>query len=222
MRLARGGVPMKSCDIVSVDPESPDPDAINKAASLIKTSGLVVFPTSSFYGIGAQAFNAEAVERVFQVKKRNPEKPLLILIASLTDLDALVQSIPKTARCLMEAFWPGNLTLVFEAANRLPLNLTGYTKKIGIRLAGHPVAISLIRAVGAPITGTSANLSGHAPCSAVTDLEPHFRDQVDLVLNAGTLGRGEPSTVVDITGDTAKILREGAIHASKIRTVLKG
>jgi L-threonylcarbamoyladenylate synthase len=205
-----------------VDPESPDPDAITRAADLIRTRGLVVFPTSSFYGLGAQALNPEVVERVFQVKQRDPEKPLLILIASKTDLDALVQSIPQTAKRLMEAFWPGSLTLVFKAKDRLPPNLTGYTKKIGIRLAGHPVASSLTRAVGSPITGTSANLSGHAPCSAVADLGPNFRDQVDLILDAGTLGRGEASTVVDVTSDTAKILREGAVDSAKIRAVLEG
>jgi L-threonylcarbamoyladenylate synthase len=213
---------MKSCEIVSVDSESPDPDAITRAADLVRTGGLVIFPTSSFYGLGAPALNAEAVGRIFQVKQRDPEKPLLILIASRTDLDALVRSIPETAKRLMKAFWPGSLTLVFEATNRLPPNLTGYTKKIGIRLAGHPVAGSLTKAVGAPITGTSANLSGHAACSAVADLEPHFRHQVDLILDAGTLGSGEASTVVDVTSDIPKILREGAIDSARIRTVLEG
>ncbi|MBW2172822.1 MAG: threonylcarbamoyl-AMP synthase [Deltaproteobacteria bacterium] len=213
---------MKSCEILSVDPESPDPDSITRAAALIKTGGLVIFPTSSFYGIGAPALDAEAVDRVFQVKKRDPEKPLLILIASLTDLDALVQLIPGTATRLMKAFWPGSLTLVFEAADRLPRNLTGYTKKIGIRLARHPVAISLTKGVGAPITGTSANLSGQAACSDVADLAPRFLDQVDLVVDAGRLGGGKGSTVVDVTADPPKILREGGIDAAKIQTVLKG
>lgn len=213
---------MKSCEILSVDPEFPDQDSITRAAALIKTGGLVIFPTSSFYGIGAAALDAEAVGRVFQVKQRDPENPLLILIASLTDLDALVQSIPETATHLMKAFWPGSLTLVFEAADRLPPNLTGYTNKIGIRLAGHPVAISLAKGVGAPITGTSANLSGQAACSAVADLEPRFLDQVDLVVDAGRVGGGKASTVVDVTADPPKILREGAIDAAKIRTVLEG
>ena len=212
---------MKRCEIVSVDPESPDSDAITKAADVIKAGGLVVFPTRSFYGLGAQALNDEAVGRVFQVKERDPDKPLLILIAARMDLDPLVQSIPEAATRLIEAFWPGSLTLVFEAADVLPPNLTGYTGKIGIRLAGHPVARSLTKAVGTPITGTSANLSGRAPCSAVADLEPRFRDQVALILDAGTLGSGEASTVVDVTSDAAEILREGAIHTSQIHAVLR-
>ena len=213
---------MNRCEILPVNPESPDRDAISRAAALIRTGGLVVFPTRSFYGLGAQALNDEAVGRVFQVKERDPKKPLLIFIASRMDLNPLVQSISETAMRLMQAFWPGSLTLVFEAADGLPLNLTGYTRKIGIRLAGHPVARSLTKAVGGPITGTSANLSGRAPCSAVAGLEPRFLDQVDLILDAGPLGGGEASTVVDVTLDIAKVLREGAIDTSQIRTVLEG
>jgi L-threonylcarbamoyladenylate synthase len=222
VRAARGEVPMRSSEVLSVDPESPDPDSISRAAALIKKGGLVVFPTSSFYGLGTEALNAEAVERVFQVKKRDPQKPLLILIASLPDLDPLVQSIPQDAMRLIKAFWPGSLTLVFEAADRLPSNLTGYTRRIGIRLAAHPVACCLTRGVGAPITGTSANLSGHAACSAVAHLDHHIRDHVDLVLDGGRLGGGEGSTVVDVTADSPKILRQGAIEAESIWTVLKG
>jgi L-threonylcarbamoyladenylate synthase len=213
---------MRRCEVLPVDPQSPDPKSISRAAALIKKGGLVVFPTSSFYGLGTEALNAESVERVFQVKKRDPQKPLLILIASLPDLDPLVQSIPENATRLIKAFWPGSLTLVFVASDRLPSNLTGYTKTIGIRLAAHPVACGLTRAVGTPITGTSANLSGHPACSAVAYLDHHIRDHVDLVLDGGRLGGGEGSTVVDVTADPPKILRQGAIQAERIWTVLKG
>lgn len=212
---------MRGCEILPVDPDSPDPDSINRTAALIKKGGLVVFPTSSFYGLGTYALNAEAVGRVFQVKKRDPQNPLLIVIASVSDLDPLVQSIPQTAIRLMKAFWPGGLTLVFEAASLLPPNLTGYTGRIGIRLAGHPVARTLTKAVGSPITGTSANLSGHGACSEVAHLDHHIRDEVDLVLDAGRLGGGEGSTVVDVTADPPKILRQGVIAAEKIWTVLR-
>ena len=211
---------MNGCEILSVNPESPDQDTIRKAAALIKMGGLVVFPTSSFYGLGAEAFNAEAVARVFRVKKRDPQNPLLILIASLADLAPLVRSIPKTATCLMETFWPGGLTLVFQAAERLPSNLTGYTGKIGIRLGGYPVASSLVQAVGGPITGTSANLSGKGGCTEVADIDPCITDQVDLVLDAGILAGVRESTVVDVTVAPPKILRVGAIDAKKIWAAL--
>lgn len=213
---------MKGCEILSVDPEFPDQETINKAARLIKEGGLVVFPTSSFYGLATDAFNREAVDKVFRVKKRDPQKPLLILIACLADLAPLVRVIPRTAMRLVEVFWPGSLTLVFLAADLLPPNLTGYTGQIGIRLAGHPVACSLVKAVGSPITGTSANLSGKGACTAVAKLGYHVRNQVDLVLDAGTLVGVKGSTVVDVTVDPPKILRDGVIGAEKIWAVLKG
>ena len=212
----------EACEVLSVDSESPDQNTIGKAAVLIKTGGLVVFPTSSFYGLGAEAFNAEAVDKVFRIKKRNPQKPILILIACLSDLAPLVRSIPKTATHLMEAFWPGGLTLVFHAAASVPSNLTGYTGKIGIRLASHPVASALAKTVGGPITGTSANLSGRQGCTSVAEIDRDIKDQVDLVLDAGTLGGVRGSTVVDVAIDPPKVLREGDINAERIWAALKG
>jgi L-threonylcarbamoyladenylate synthase len=196
---------MKGCEILCVDPESPDEDTIDKAAALIKMGGLVVFPTSSFYGLGASAFHSETVEKVFRAKKRDPQNPVLILIASLAEL-----------------VWPGSLTLVFQAADVLPSNLTGNTGKIGIRLASHAVAHNLVSAVGKPITGTSANISGQGGCITVAGLDQHIRDQVDLVIDAGKLPGGEGSTVVDVTVNPPKIIREGAIRAAKIHAVLEG
>ncbi len=199
-----------------MNPEFPHQEMIARAASLIKKGGLVIFPTSSFYGLGANAFNGKAVDKVFRVKKRDPKKPVLILIASLADLAPLVRSIPNTGKRLMEAFWPGSLTLVFHAADLLPSKLTGCTGKIGIRLAAHPVACALLKLVGSAITGTSANLSGKGGCITVAEVDHYIRNQVDLVLDAGRLGGGQGSTVVDVTVDPPKILREGAIDAEKI------
>ncbi len=213
---------MKGRETLYVDPESPDQSTIGKAAALIKKGDLVVFPTSSFYGLGADALNVRAVDKVFQAKKRDPRKPVLILIASLADLAPLVQSIPPTATRLIEAFWPGDLTLVFDAADILPSNLSGHTGKIGIRLAGHPVASALVKAVGSPVTGTSANLSGKGACTAVEHLDLPIGDQVALVLDAGRLAGGKGSTVVDVTTDFPKILRQGAIDAEEIWTAHKG
>ena len=207
---------METHEILSVDTESPEQDTIGKAAASMKKGGLVVFPTSSFYGLGTEAFNAEAVDKVFRVKNRDPQKPVLILVASLADVATLVRSIPKTAMRLIEAFWPGGLTLVFHAADLLPSNLTGYTGKVGIRLASHPVASALITAMGGPITGTSANLSGKGSCTTVAEIDRHIKDQVDLVLDAGKLAGGKGSTVVDVTQDPPKILREGAVGPEKV------
>ena len=212
---------MKGCEILRVDQESPNEDVIGKAAALIRMGGLVVFPTSSFYGLGTSALREEAVDKIFRVKKRDFRNPILVLIASLAELDPLVQSIPKPATRLIETFWPGSLTLVFQAESVLPSNLTGNTQKIGIRLASHAVACSLVRAVGNPITATSANISGQGGCSAVARLDQHITDQVDLVLDAGSLLGGAGSTVVDVTVEPPKVLREGAIAADRIRAALQ-
>ncbi|OEU53088.1 MAG: threonylcarbamoyl-AMP synthase [Desulfobacterales bacterium C00003060] len=212
---------MKDCKILSVHPKSPNRGIIGKAAALVKKGGLVVFPTSSFYGLGTDAFNAETLAKVFRIKNRDLKKPLLILIAGMAELAPLVRSIPKTATLLIEAFWPGELTLVFHAADLLPCELTGDTEQIGIRLAAHPVACSLVKAVGGPITGTSANLSGKGGCTAVTQMDHQITDQVDLVLDAGTLGEKKESTVVDVTVTPPKILRSGMIDAKRIWTALQ-
>lgn len=211
---------MQGGKIFPVDKDAPNGETMDKAAAVIARGGLVVFPTSSFYGIGARAFDPEAVARVFRVKKRDPQKPLLILIASLADLGPLVRSVPSAAAALVEAFWPGSLTLVFEAAGRLPSNLTGRTGKIGIRLASHPVALRLVQAVGSPITGTSANLSGKGGCREAALLDPQIRYQVDMVLDAGRLPGKKGSSVVDVTVRPPAVLREGAVSAEEIARVL--
>ena len=213
---------MKGCEFVSVAPRFPDQKIIGKAAQLIKKGGLVVFPTSTFYGLGAHAFDSDAVDSVFRAKQRSPQKPILVLIAARADLSPLVQSSPMAARRLINAFWPGDITLVFQASDVLPPNLTGYTAKIGIRLAAHPVASALVKAVGSPITGTSANLSGKGGCTRVSELNRQITARADLVLDAGELGGKKGSTVVDVTVAPPKILRAGVISDEKIRAALSG
>ncbi len=211
---------MEGCEFVSVDPQSPDQEIIGKAAKLINKGRLVVFPTSTFYGLGADAFDSDVVDSVFRAKQRRPQKPILVLIACLADLIPLVRSFPVVARRLIKVFWPGDVTLVFQASDVFPPNLTGYTRKIGIRLAAHPVARALVKAVGSPITGTSANLSGKGGCTTVSELNHPIRSRVDLVLDAGGLGGGEGSTVVDVTQMPPEILRAGVVSAEKIAAVL--
>jgi L-threonylcarbamoyladenylate synthase len=213
---------MKGCEFLSVDPQSPDQEIIGKAAELIKKGGLVVFPTSTVYGLGDDAFSPPAVQSVFRLKERHPQKPILVLIACLADLIPLAQSIPMVARRLIKVFWPGDVTLVFQASDVFPPSLTGHTGKIGIRLAAHPVAAALVKAVGSPITGTSANISGRGGCIRVSELNHQIRAQVDLVLDAGELGGGRGSTVVDVTEVSPKILRAGVIPPEHIRSVLSG
>ena len=214
-------MPLEGPEILPVDPASPDHEMIRKAAGLLKRGGLVVFPTTTFYGIGAQAFDSDAVERVFHVKGRDEHKPLLVLIACLADLALLVRTVPRIATRLIDALWPGGVTLVFDAADGVPSNLTGYTGKIGVRLANHPVAAALVKAVASPVTGTSANLSGEGGCTAVANLNRRIKDQVGLVLDSGELQGNKGSTVVDVTVSPPKILREGVINTERIRALFE-
>jgi L-threonylcarbamoyladenylate synthase len=193
---------------------------ILEAVDILKASGIVAFPTRCLYGLGADALNAGAVDRVFQIKRRAPDKPLLVLVAGSYEIEKLVENIPETAMKIMDSFWPGRVTIVFKAAASLPHNLLGQTGKIGIRVPGHPIAEALVRAFGRPITGTSANLSGQAGCSRVDDFDPLLVEQLDCVLDAGPLKGGAGSTVVDVTGKNPVILRVGEVARSDLLKVV--
>lgn len=193
---------------------------IEEAARIIRAGGVICFPTTSLYGLGADAFNAHAVERIFDIKGRSHQKPILILIHHKQELEKLARRIPPMAEDIMRKFWPGKITLVFEAGDKLPSNLTADTGKIGVRLALHPVAAALVQAVGSPITATSANVSGTPGRASIADLDARIAKNADLVLDAGELAGGKGSTVLDVTGDFPEILREGTVSASDILNFL--
>ena len=206
--------------IYKINRDHPEDSVIQQAATVIKQGGIIVFPTRCLYGLGADAFNADAVQRIFQLKQRSLQKPILILIGRRTQLNTLVSNVSTTASRIMDEFWPGRVTLVFEAADIVPHYLTAGTGKIGIRLSGHPVAAALCQSLGVALTGTSANISGNPGCHCIDDLNPQLARQLDAVLNAGTLKGGTGSTVVDVTGAKPEILREGEISAKEILTLI--
>jgi len=207
--------------IKKVNPEYPDPDQIAEAAGVIKRGGSVVFPTTCLYGLGADAFNPEAIDSIFGIKQRSYQKPILVLIHDKKEVNRLVRHVPPAASCIMDTFWPGRVTIVFEADDTLPANLTAGTGKIGVRLCGHAVAYALAKAVNGPVTGTSANLAGHGGCSQIPELDSQVRDAPDLILDAGPLKGGIGSTVIDVTGEIPKILREGIVPEKDIFAVFK-
>lgn len=205
-----------SLKILRTDPLHPPHELIHEAALVIKNGGVIAFPTQHLYGLGADAFNAEAVNRVFEIKRRPDDKPLLVLIDKNYDLTRLVQQVPDAATRIMERFWPGAVTIVFKAKHILPINLTAGTEKIGVRMPEHPVALALTAAVQGPITATSANITGNSGCSLVSDMDPLIMDKLDLIIDVGALKGGMGSTVVDVTGDSPKILRQGAVSEKDI------
>jgi L-threonylcarbamoyladenylate synthase len=201
---------------IKIDPLKPEPELILKAASVVRRGGIVVFPATCLYGLAADAFNEDAVDRIFEIKERLREKPVLVLVDSFLMLSCLVRNIPPMAQKIMDNFWPGGITIVFKANDNLPANLTAGTGKIGIRRPGHPVASALVRAVGGPVTGTSANLSGNRGCSIISEIDPDIAESVDLIIDAGELKGGTGSTVVDLTGELPVIIREGGISKKEI------
>jgi L-threonylcarbamoyladenylate synthase len=205
-----------SLKILRADPLHPTHELIYEAARVIKNGGVIAFPTQHLYGLGADAFNADAVNRVFEIKRRPDDKPLLVLIDKGYDLTRLVQKIPHAATRIMERLWPGAVTIVFRAKHILPTNLTAGTERIGVRMPEHPVALALVTAVQGPITATSANITGNSGCSIVSEMDPLMTDKLDLIIDVGSLKGGMGSTVVDVTGNSLKILRQGAVSEKDI------
>ena len=184
---------------------------VGKAAKILESGGLVAYPTESFYGLAADADNETAILRLFQVKKRQVGEPVLILIPSVESLKRYAANVPETAKRLMDAFWPGGLTLVFEARKSVSTLLTAGTGKIGIRLSSHPVAMALTQAMDSAITGTSANISGEPPCNTSHGVARALGKGVDQILDGGETPGLKPSTVLDMTIRPHTVPREGMI-----------
>ena len=207
--------------LIKVDTEDNLKIGLKKAADSILSGGLVAIPTESFYGLAVSATNSRAIQRLLDVKKRGSDQPILILIPSVEQLDQYVVLIPQIAHPLMNKFWPGGLTLIFEAKSNLPRELTAGTGKIGIRLSSHPVATALAQAVGSPITATSANISGQPACSSAKEVSKQLGKRVDLILDGGETAGGKGSTVLDVTMDPPVVVREGMVSWEKIEACLK-
>ena len=203
-----------------MDSARPDQTSIIEAGKIISNQGVVIFPAQCLYGVAANALDPAAIQKVFDLKERSLSNPILVLVQAPKEIKPLVKTVPESARILMDQFWPGNLTLVFEAADHVSPLLTAHTRKIGIRVPVHPVACALVKQVGGPITGTSANLSGQPGCSLVTQLPPAMAKGADLILDAGPLRGGPGSSIVDVTTDPVRILRRGAITSQKILQAL--
>lgn len=191
---------------------------VNEAARIVRSGGVIAMPTESVYALGAHVFDDAAVQRVCAIKGQRERKPILVLIADRTQLDALVAAIPPAARILMDRFWPGPLTIVFSASSRIPAALTAGTGTIGVRLPVQPLLARLLRAAG-PLTGTSANRSGMPPAQTAREVQELLGDDVDLIVDGGPASATRPSTVVEVT-QTVRVLRDGPIERATLEAVL--
>jgi len=197
--------------VVRVDAAAPDLGVIRQAAQVLRAGGLVAFPTETFYGLGAAGLDAAATRRVYTVKGRPSSMPLLLLVDSRAMVAAVALAIPPPAAALMERHWPGPLSLVLRASDLVPVEITAGTGTVGVRVSAHPVARALVRALGEPITAPSANPTGGAPPVTADDVLAHLDGRIELVLDAGPTPGGAPSTVLDVTVEPPRILRQGAV-----------
>ncbi|MDI6829253.1 MAG: L-threonylcarbamoyladenylate synthase, partial [Armatimonadota bacterium] len=181
--------------VLKVAPDNPDLTVIHRAAQAIRRGELVAFPTETVYGLAADAFNGNAVERVFEVKGRPKNNPLPVQVASVQDVFSLAVDVPASALRLMEKFWPGPLTLVLRASPHVSELITAGTGKIGIRIPNHPVALALIRSAGTPIVAPSANKSGEPPPTTAEQVLAHFDGKIEIILDAGPTEIKVSSTV---------------------------
>jgi len=194
-------------------------EGIDRAVELLREGGIVGYPTETFYGLGVNAEDEDAVERLFTLKERPSGKPFPLLIPERKTLFRFVKNVPTNADQLMSTYWPGPLTIVLPAQNLSPTLING-KGGIAFRISQHPIALALTRLFDGPITTTSANRAEHPPVTEAGDVADLFRNEEILILDGGKTPGGLPSTVVDISpANELSILREGSISASDIRSL---
>jgi L-threonylcarbamoyladenylate synthase len=208
-------------ELLRVNAQTPEADVLRYAAHFLARGCVIGIPTDTLYGLAADPFNLAAVDEIYRVKGRPETRALPILVNSLEQAMLLARETPRNFVRLAEEFWPGALTLVVEAATRLPLKVTANTGRIAVRWPGSEVVRRLIAEFDGPITGTSANISGFPACSNAEQVMKQLGDRLPLVLDGGETGAALPSTIVELHGDAWKIIREGAIPVTEIERALK-
>jgi tRNA threonylcarbamoyl adenosine modification protein (Sua5/YciO/YrdC/YwlC family) len=192
---------------------------LSAAAAAVRGGGLVVLPTDTVYGLGCNAFDSDAVRLLLDTKGRGRQMPVPVLVGSWTTIDGLVLGVPRHARTLIEAFWPGGLSIVLPHAPSLAWDLGDTRGTVMVRMPLHPVAIELLRDVG-PMAVSSANRTGQRPATSVDEAQRQLGEDVGVYLDGGPSGDPVPSTIVDLTGDNPLVLREGAVTADQVSDVL--
>ena len=192
----------------------------DEARAVLMGNGVIAVPTETFYALAVDPFHEEALVRLFALKDRAPEKPVLVLVDGPEMLHQVAREVPDLARRLMEAFWPGPLSIIFPSLPHLPRRLTGGTGTIAVRQPRQEFTRRLIAALGFPITGTSANRAGGRPLVRADEVAREFGDQLDLILEAGMCPGGLPSTIVDVTVFPPRLVRAGAVPAADLAGII--
>ena len=189
-------------------------EILRKAIEILNDGGIVAYPTETFYGLGVKFDKENSLKKLFELKKRQEEKPMPLIIGSRASLSMIAASVNEIAESLMDKFWPGPLTLILEAKKGLSPYLTADTGRIAVRIPGESAALYLVREAGFPITATSANPSGMPPAEDADAVIRYFGEKIDMVIDGGRTAGGLPSTIVDAAGESIKIVREGVIPRS--------
>ena len=192
----------------------------DEARTVLKRNGVIAVPTETFYALAVNPFQEEALDRLFALKDRAPEKPVLLMVDGSEMLDQVVRAIPEIAHRLMARFWPGPLSIIFPSLPSLPRLLTGGTGTIAVRQPRQELTCRLIAALGFPITGTSANRAGCRPLVRAEEVAREFGDHLDLILEAGPCPGGLPSTIIDVTTSPARLVRAGAIPPAEVAEIM--
>jgi L-threonylcarbamoyladenylate synthase len=193
---------------------------IQKGVKILQKDGVIAFPTDTVYGLGADAFNSTAVERIYEIKNRPKYRQFPLLIADVKQLTTLAEPIPEIAWFLARRFWPGGLTLVLSKKDSVPAYLAS-RPTIAVRIPNHPVCQALIKHLGNPLIGTSANISGQPAALTAEEVEHQLGGKIDLIINGGQCPGGKESTIVDITHKPPVILRQGIIPSQEIDKAYK-
>lgn len=208
-------------NILEVSPTKPELYIIKQAVETLKSGEIVAFPTDTVYGICADTFNKEAVEKIFYAKKRPVDKPLQVLIACKRDIESITDKKLEMLELLASEFWPGALTVVVPAKKDFPRWVTGGLDTVGIRMPANKIALNLIEAFGAPLAATSANISGQLDPVNAQEVIEYLGENVKLVIDGGSTPGNIPSTVLDISVNPPVILRKGKLVLEDLNRVLQ-
>lgn len=211
---------VRKTQIIKVNPEIVQDDKMDRVVKILKEGGMVVYPTDTFYGLGADCYREKALEMIYRLKKREYDKPIPLVISEMDTVRDICVDIPPAFKAMAQAFWPGPLTLILKASSRLPGLLLGKEGSIGVRMPDFYWVREMISRAGFPLTATSANISGKKGISQPEKIMEVFDGKVDLIVDGGKTPGGLPSTVVDLTSIKPQILREGAIPSVRLTPYL--
>jgi L-threonylcarbamoyladenylate synthase len=208
--------------IIKVDCINPNLNAVGLAAQTILNHGIVVVPTETVYGLVCSVFDESAVKRIFDIKGRTFDKPLPVFFDSIEQIIAVLgsENVPESAIKLFQKYSPGPLTVIIKCGKAIPTTVTAQTETVGIRIPHSPIILSVIERVGKPLASTSANHSNQPSHTDAKAVIAELGDTADLILDAGICGSGKPSTVIDLTGEQPKILREGEITVEQLKEII--